>query len=146
MTMLVPHREGIPTPAPTTISKIFWDGCSDGKLLFQRCHGCGEAIFDPAPLCRWCTSKDLRWQQSAGRGSIYSWSVVWRPSGPEFAAPYAAVIVDVDEGFQILSNAVGCEPDDLFVGQRVAVEFHPIGKGFSLPYFRPTREPEPDTV
>lgn len=137
MSMLVPHREGVPLPVPTPTSQPFWDGCAAGSLKYQRCNGCGRAVFDPAPLCRMCASRDLTWHESAGMGSIYSWSVVWRPAGPEFAAPYAAAIVDADEGFQIMANVIGCEPDQIAVGQRVAVEFHTIGRGFSLPYFRP---------
>lgn len=140
MTLLVPHREGVPVPVPTSISRPFWDGCALGVLKYQRCDDCSAAVFDPAPLCRWCSSRKLSWHASSGLGTIYSWSVVWRPAGPEFASPYAAVIVDVDEGFQILANAVGCEPEELFVGQRVSAEFHPIGKGFFLPYFRPVVE------
>jgi len=142
MSLLAPHRPGIPLPAPTAISQPFWDGCSAGRLMYQRCGLCGRALFDPTPICRWCGGFDLSWHQSEGVGAIYSWSVVWRPAGPEFACPYAAVIVDIDEGFQILANAVGCEPDALFVGQRVGVEFHPIGGGYSLPYFRPVSQPE----
>jgi len=142
MSELLPHPEGVPLPAPTAISQPYWDGCAQGRLMYQRCTVCDRTLFDPTPICRWCGSSDTSWQVSRGLGTIYSWSVVWRPAGPEFASPYAAIIVDVDEGFQILANAVGCEPDGLFVGQRVGVEFHPIGAGFSLPYFRPIEQPE----
>jgi uncharacterized OB-fold protein len=124
-------------PVPTTFSKPFWDGCEAGKLMYQRCDVCDKALFDPTPMCTACASFRLSWHESAGGGSLYSWSVVWRPSGPEFTCPYAAIIVDVDEGFQILANAVGCEPEDLYLGQRLAVEFHPIGGGLWMPYFRP---------
>jgi uncharacterized OB-fold protein len=63
--------------------------------------------------------------------------VVWRPQTPAFAVPYVAAIVDLDEGYQMLANVIGCEPEDVAVGLRVVVEFHPIGGGFVLPYFRP---------
>jgi hypothetical protein len=43
----------------------------------------------------------------------------------------------MDEGYQILANVVGCAVADLAVGQRVAVEFHPVSEGYALPYFRP---------
>jgi uncharacterized OB-fold protein len=46
-------------------------------------------------------------------------------------------IVDVDEGYQMVANIIGCEPEDVATGLPVRVEFHPIGGGMSLPYFRP---------
>jgi uncharacterized OB-fold protein len=71
---------------------------------------------------------------------VYSWTVAWRPQSRAFRTPYVAAIVDLDEGYQMLTNVIGCQPDDVHAGMRVAVEFHPIGGGISLPYFRPQQE------
>ena len=60
---------------------------------------------------------------------MYSWTTVWRPQTPAFTVPYAAVIVDMDEGWQMLSNLIGCEHDAVHVGMPVEVEFHPIHDG-----------------
>jgi uncharacterized OB-fold protein len=62
---------------------------------------------------------------------------VWRGQVPEFTVPYAAAIVDLDEGYQMVANIIGCEPEHIHGDMVVQVEFHPIGKGFMLPYFRP---------
>ena len=43
----------------------------------------------------------------------------------------------MDEGWQILSNLIGCEHDAVEIGMRVEVEFHEMEGGFTLPYFRP---------
>lgn len=138
MTILQPHDVGVPLPNPSSVSQPFWDGCAEGELRFQRCRACARPVFNPSPRCRSCGSNDLEWQVSCGTGAVYSHSTVWRPAGPEFATPYVVAIVDVDEGYQLLANVVGCEPDEVHVGQRLEVEFHPIGDGFSLPYFHPT--------
>ncbi len=98
-------------------------GARDGQ-----CCGSGQAH---------CASRNLTWEKSAGTGAVYSWTAVWRPQTPDFTVPYVAVIVDMDEGWQILSNIIGCEHDAVEIGQRVAVEFHPITDGVMLPYFRP---------
>jgi hypothetical protein len=37
----------------------------------------------------------------------------------------------------VLSNLIGCEHDAVEISTRVAVEFHPIERGYQLPYFRP---------
>ena len=88
-------------------------------------------------MCAHCTAQDLTWERSAGTGAIYSWTTVWRPQIPAFHTPYAAIIVDMDEGWQVLSNLIGCPIDDVEIGLRVEVEFHEIEGGFTLPYFRP---------
>jgi uncharacterized OB-fold protein len=134
---LVPQPATIPRPYPSAVSEAYWEGAKRAELLFQRCGACGHAEFDPAILCRKCGSRDLAWERSAGLGTVYSWTVVWRPQQPSFVVPYAPAIVEMDEGYQILANVVGCDVADLAVGQRVAVEFHPVSEGYALPYFRP---------
>jgi|tagenome__1003787_1003787.scaffolds.fasta_scaffold19836533_2 uncharacterized OB-fold protein len=134
---LVPQPAAIPAPMPSPLSQHYWDACARGELLFQRCAHCGKPNFDPALLCRHCGSRDLGWEQSAGNGTVYSWTVVWRPQQPSFVVPYAPAIVDIDEGYQMLANIVGCDVADLAVGMPVAVEFHPVSDGFAIPYFRP---------
>jgi uncharacterized protein len=136
--VLQPHPVGVPVPRPSPWSVPYWDGLCRGELLFQRCAECGGATFNPAPVCQHCASDRLGWERSAGAGTVYSWTVIWRPQTPAFRVPYAAVIVDVDEGFQMLANVIGCAPTELVVGMRVSFEPHPIGDGFVLPYFRPT--------
>jgi uncharacterized OB-fold protein len=137
MTMLGPQTGAIPPPTPSALSQPFWDGCARGELLYQRCDVCGHATHTPAFICSNCGSESLRWERSSGRGTIYSWTTVWRPQMPAFEVPYVAIIVDVEEGWQLLSNLIGCTVDDVEVGLPVEVEFHPIPGDFVLPYFRP---------
>jgi hypothetical protein len=63
---------------------------------------------------------------------------VWRPQTPQFTVPYAPVIVDVDEGYQMLSTLIGCRVRDIHAGMRVVVDFRPIGERVLLPCFRPS--------
>jgi uncharacterized OB-fold protein len=137
MTLLAPQTGTIPGPHPSELTQPFWDGCARGELLFQRCATCGLATHTPAFICAHCTSPALAWEVSAGTGSVYSWTTVWRPQTPAFVVPYQPIIVDVDEGFQLLSNLIGCEHDAVHVGMRVAVQFHAIADGTMLPYFMP---------
>lgn len=138
MTILQPHPIGIPAPDPTPISRPFWEGCSRGQLLFQRCAQ-GHVVFNPAPRCRVCMSADLTWERSTGTGRVYSWSVVWRPQTPAFRVPYAAAIVNLTEGFRMIANIIGCEPEAIYADMPVTVEFHPISDEIRLPYFRPEK-------
>jgi uncharacterized OB-fold protein len=136
VTRLDAQTEGIPLPRPSQVSQPFWDGCRSGRLLYQRCLTCGHIVFEPAPLCRWCTGQILQWEQSRGQGNVYSWTIAYRPQTEAFTTPYAPVIVNLDEGFQMLSNIIDCDTSDLAVGMRVQVEFREVGQ-MTLPYFRP---------
>lgn len=127
---------GIPLPHPSPVTQPFWDGCRQERLLFQRCLACNHPVFEPSLLCRRCTGRELVWEESKGLGTVYSWTVAHRPQTQAFTLPYAPVIVDMDEGFQILSNMIECETDALAVGMRVRVMFCSVGS-FTLPYFCP---------
>jgi uncharacterized OB-fold protein len=137
MTMLHPQTGEIPAPMPSVLSQPYWDGCKRKELLYQRCSSCGRGMPTPAPVCRWCLTETLEWTKSEGRGRIYSYSIVWRPQSAVFTTPYAPAIVELTEGFQVLSNIIGCDCEELAVGMPVEVTFHEIRDGAVLPYFQP---------
>jgi len=141
MTTLQPQAPGIPTGETSAGAAPYWEGCRHGELRYQRCDACGSANMRPAPSCARCGGRDMSWAVSQGRGRLYSWTVVWRPQHPSFRVPYAPAIVELDEGFYLVSAIVGCEPDDLRVDMPVEVEFHPAGDEITLPYFGPVKAP-----
>ena len=128
---------GIPLPRPTEISGPFWTGCANGELLVQRCRSCGKFVHIPEPCCTRCTSFDLEWIRSPGRGTVYSYSVVWRPQQPAFEVPYVAAIVELEEGWKMLTNIVDCSPAELRIGLPVEVTFRRMSDEITLPYFEP---------
>jgi uncharacterized OB-fold protein len=133
---LEPQSEGIPILPASPLTQPFWDGCREGALRYQRCAACGAATFNPAHVCRICTSNRLEWRDSTGRGTIFSYTICHRPMTPQFTDVYAPVIVELEEGYQMLSNLVGCPAADARVGMDVKVLFHAIGDR-TLPYFEP---------
>jgi uncharacterized OB-fold protein len=137
MTLLAPQAPGIPTGRQSAAAQPYWDGCRDGELRFQRCADCGSVNMKPARSCASCGAQALTWERSEGRGTLYSWTVVWRPQHPSFQVPYAPAIVELDEGFWLMTAIIGCEPEDLRAELRVAVEFHAASDDTTLPYFRP---------
>jgi uncharacterized OB-fold protein len=134
---LEPQDGAIPRPYPSPLSQPFWDGAARGELLFQHCTHCGGSTHTPAIVCAHCGSRQLVWTPSSGRGTVYSWTIVWRPQTPAFTLPYVPIIVDLEEGWQMLSNLVGCPHDAVHVGLAVEVTFHPLADASALPYFRP---------
>jgi uncharacterized protein len=75
--------------------------------------------------------------QSTGIGSIYSFTVCYRAPRPGFDLPYVLALVDVDEGWTMLTNIVGCDPSDVRIGMTVQVTWLAAGGGTLLPVFQP---------
>ncbi len=89
-------------------------------------------------VCASCHKAALGWESSGGRGSLYSWTVVWRPPHPSLVVPYAPAVIALDEGWWFLSAVVGCAPTDLREGMALEVGLHPASEsGLVLPYFHP---------
>ena len=130
----------IPLPRPTALSKPHWEGCQKGVLRVQRCKDCGEHVFIPEPLCTNCASQNLEWVDTTGRGTVYSYTVVHRPQRPEFQVPYTVAIIEMEEGWYMLTNLVGIEPEAVKIGMPVEVAFEKMSEQITLPYFRPARE------
>lgn len=137
MTTLEPQPQGIPVGVPTALTRPYWDACARGELVYQRCDACGLILERPSTVCGACLGRSLSWTRSSGQGELYSWTVVWRPQHPSFEVPYAPAIVAMDEGWWHIAAVVGCAPEDLTAGMRLAVEFHPASDGITLPYYRP---------
>jgi uncharacterized protein len=134
--LLTAQSAELPRAVPTAVSAPFWAACARHELIYQRCADCAAIGFPPAEHCRTCLSPRLRWENSAGTARLYSWTVVWRPVTPAFVTPYAPAIVTVDEGYQMMTNLIGAEPDRLVVDMPLRVSFHQAGE-LHLPYFEP---------
>ena len=124
-----------PLPQPTLLSQPYWDACRRGDLLFLECQDCGHRFFPPESACVRCLSERTSWKKSEGRGSIYSFSVIHQEVAPGFPVPSVFAIVELDEGYAMFSNVVGCRPEEVRIGQRVAVEFTPWTSEITLPFF-----------
>ena len=137
MTFLKPQAGVLPIAESTPLAREFREGCARGELLFQRCPKCGNAQFPPTAACRSCLEPGLQWEQSTGHGSVYSWTVVWRPQSPSFEVPYATAVIDVAEGYRLISNIVNCDAEAIHLDMPVEVVFTQLADGVTVPYFQP---------
>jgi hypothetical protein len=128
---------GRPIPQPTELSAPYWDAARRGELLYLRCANCGTVFFPPLEACINCQSREVQWQRSAGRGTVYTYTVLHGAPSAGFPVPSVLAIVDVDEGYPMLSSVVGCPPDDVRIGMRVDVCFEELTDQINLPVFRP---------
>ncbi len=118
-----------PDEAP---AEVYWRYLEAGELGFQRCRGCGTAIFYPRVLCPACGGVSLEWRASSGRGTVYATTAVYRRD----AEPYNVALVDLEEGFRMMSRVEGVPAEEVEVGTRVTLQINREEDG-PVPVFVP---------
>lgn len=125
-------------PSYSELAAPYWEAAAEGRLVIQHCDECDQAIFPPRPLCPGCWSSSVHWRNASGRARIESFSVIHRAPNETFAAdvPYVVALVLLDEGPRLMTNIVGCDPDDVAIDMPVRAVFTQYD-GFVLPQFEP---------
>ena len=77
----------------------------------------------------------LAWKTSSGRGVVYATTAVYRREGD----PYNVVLVDLEEGFRMMSRVQGVPAEEVEVGARVTLRLEPTDDG-PIPVFVPGGE------
>ena len=97
----------------------------------------GEVIFFPRRHCPGCLSVDTEWHDSAGDGTVYTFTVIRQHGQPYFRGrlPYVLGFIDLDEGFRLLAE-IDTATDTVRVGQRVTVGWEDHAE-LAVPVFRP---------
>jgi hypothetical protein len=127
-----------PLPALQGTTAEFYGWCAKGELRFQRCDACGTWRHVPREICARCGSAAWSWQRSSGRGRIFTWTVAARAMHPAFTAdaPYAPVVVELEEGVRLVTQMVDVPPDGLAIDMPVEVVFVAATPEVTLPNFR----------
>ena len=92
---------------------VYTEHCRRRELAYQLDE---SGPHPPRPVFRPRLGLDT-WRVSAGLGTVYATTVA-RPRGGE---AYNLVLVDLDEGFRMMSRVVGVAPEDVAIGARVRV-------------------------
>jgi uncharacterized OB-fold protein len=123
-----------PAPRPNADTQPYWDACAREQLIYQSCTQCGRAQFHPRARCVHCGAATLEWLQSAGHGTVYAVTEVHvgQISFKE-DAPYCIALIELDEGFRIMTNVVG-DRSSVVIGSRGRIVFEARGE-FKLPQF-----------
>ena len=122
-------------PVTDDDNRFFWEGVRDGRVLLQRCAGCGELRHPPGPMCPACLSLEWTAEEASGRGTIYSWVVSHHPTEAD-AEPRIVVLVDLAEGVRLVANLQGVPSSEVATGLAVEAFVAEVG-GVMLPQFRP---------
>ena len=92
-----------------------------GELAYQVNKDDGKAFFYPRAVAPGTGSDNLEWRVSKGLGTVYATTVVYTKDQP----PHNVVLVDVDEGFRMMSRVEDIDPLQVKIGMRVKVKMHP---------------------
>jgi uncharacterized OB-fold protein len=100
-----------------------------GELAYQFSPEANAAIFYPRVICPITGSDRLEWRISKGLGTVYATTVVQPVKGD----PYNVALIDVDEGFRMMSRVEDIAPLDVRIGLRVKFRVH-AAEGDEPPY------------
>jgi uncharacterized OB-fold protein len=119
------------------VTRPFWEGCVDGRLVVQRDRETGAYHWPPKPAY-WKGGR-LEWVEAAGLGRVYTWVVAQEPFLPAFRhlLPLILVVVELDEGPRLVGYMVRCRPEEMRLGLRVRVVFERLTDEVTLPVWEP---------
>jgi len=126
-------------PMISSENEYFWRGGAAGELRILRCQSCSRWLHPPLPGCPECRGRNLAPEPTSGRGTVFSFTINGHPYNPALQEPYVIAIVELVEqvGLRFTTNIVGCELDDVYIGQPVHVVFEEQ-EGVFYPLFSPS--------
>ena len=106
---------------------------ANGELAYHVDED-GKALFYPRLSAPAGYRGELRWAVSAGLGTVYAVTAI----APKGEAAYSVVLVDMDEGFRLMSRVESIPADQVRIGQRVRLRVQPAaGDDDPYPVFDP---------
>lgn len=126
-------------PIITLDAKFFWDACNKEQFVCEKCSDCGEFRYPPRPMCPNCHSVKRDAVELSGKGKVLSWIKPVHPPAFGFAEPPTVAVVEVDEGFRMVTNIVDIAYEDIESDMPVEVTFVPTMKNKKVPVFRPVK-------
>jgi uncharacterized OB-fold protein len=127
-----------PAPVPDPDTEAYFAAALDGRLVVQRCTSCGNVQLYARDRCLRCRGP-VDWIDASGRGSVYSFTLIRQNYQRPFRdqLPYVVALVDLDEGPRVMTNVVGCDPDDVHIGMAVRARFEPVSDVAGIALFEP---------
>ena len=80
------------TPLPTPVSQPFWDALREHRILIQYSPSADRYVFYPRTLSPGSLADDLEWREIDGAGTLYTYTVARRPTGPPWAEKLPQVL------------------------------------------------------
>ncbi len=102
---------------------IYIEHCKKGELAYQVSRD-GKPVFFPrlvAPGAANAAGGGLEWRVSKGLGTVHATTVVYAKD----KSPWNVALIDIDEGFRMMSRVEDVDPMQVKIGMRVKVRMHP---------------------
>ena len=132
--------ENPPLPEPTPVSAPYWNALRQHRIEIQYSPSLGRYVFYPRTLAPGTLADDLEWREINGAGTLFTFTVAERPTGPPWAdaLPQLLAVVQWDVGPRVSTELVEVEPDRIHIGMRVSPVFHDVpGTDVTLLRYRP---------
>ena len=129
-----------PVPEPTPVSQPFWGGLAQHRILVQYSPSLQRYVFYPRTLAPGTLADDLEWREIDGAGTLYTFTIARRPTGPPWqdALPQLLAVVQRDAGPKLSTELVDVDPGDIRIGMRVKPVFYDLpDEGITLLKYRP---------
>lgn len=131
------ERPSKPVPEADDLSRPFFEGGLEGRLMLMRCSKCATWRLPSRQHCDNCLSDEYSWEAASGRGTVRTFGVMHQRYHPGFETPYNVTIVELAEGPRLPTNLVDVPTESIKVGMPVEVVFEDHGD-VALPKFKPT--------
>ena len=111
------------TPLNLLVRDQYWENLRAQGFCLPQCQACHTFHFYLRPACPTCGSLDIKAVVASGRGSVYSFSIVYRAPSAAFEkdVPYVVALVATDEGPHLMTRLMKIKPEDVKIGMRVVV-------------------------
>ncbi|GAA2849485.1 OB-fold domain-containing protein [Pseudonocardia halophobica] len=137
----LPPCEGPLPDVDRPLTREYWKGTRRHELLAQQCSDCGRVRWLPKPMCPRCNSFAATWVSTGTTGTVFSFIISYRGFGAywEKRVPYVVALVEMDDepSVRLMTDLVGCEPNEVHVGMPVSVVFDDVTEEVTLPRFGP---------
>ncbi|HLY89172.1 MAG TPA: OB-fold domain-containing protein [Acetobacteraceae bacterium] len=115
--------------AATSPLGVYLEHLEKGELAYQFSPDANAAVFYPRIICPYTGKDNLEWRISEGLGTVHATTAVY----PQKGDPYNVALIDMDEGFRLMSRVEEFPPLDVCIGMRVKLRVHPA-EGDEPPY------------
>ena len=100
------------------------ENAKEGKVLTHKCTSCSHLHLSTVYYCQKCGSKGFQDEILEGTGSIATYTIITvPPAGFENLAPYAWVVMELDDSEIRVSGFLGKipTPEDLPIGTPIKI-------------------------
>jgi uncharacterized OB-fold protein len=132
--------EPMPLPEPTPVSAPFWAALREHRIRIQYSPSSGRYVFYPRTLAPGTLADDLEWREIDGAGTLFTYTVADRPTGPPWAdaSPQLLAVVEWEVGPRVSTELVDIAPEDIRIGMRLTPVFCDVpGTDVTLLRYRP---------